>query len=474
MFTAVISDLHLTESEPFNPKRPYWKRYKAKEFFFDHEFASFLIYLNQKSGGHPVELVLNGDIFDFDAIMTLPQDPYYHITWLEKQAGLFPQPERSAFKMEVIVSEHFLFFQALRDFILRGNRVVLIIGNHDVELHFEEVQQVIWKALDLPLNYENSFVITPWFYISNQDTLIEHGNQYDPYCVFENPVFPFVYGRNFKTLRLPFGDMTCRYMLNGMGYFNPHVDSNYIMDLKGYVRFFFKYVIKTQPFLMWTWFWRSIVTMVLVVYERSFYKTWRSPETVQGRVYQIAQKSGASLAQVYELKELFVESATRNPLLILQELWLDRAFLFLLGIGFVFQVFLLINQFVGPISFLWALIPLLLLAPFFIFYSKFVFSQVGYFKEPNDAILFQAARICEVSRIVHGHTHEVRHELRGNVEYLNAGTWSPAFTDVECTNKIDTKTFVWIEPHLPQRRASVQIFEVNHSRELFGQGRKYI
>jgi hypothetical protein len=27
-----------------------------------------------------------------------------------------------------------------------------------------------------------------WFYISNNDTLIEHGHQQDPYCLCENPL----------------------------------------------------------------------------------------------------------------------------------------------------------------------------------------------------------------------------------------------------------------------------------------------
>jgi UDP-2,3-diacylglucosamine pyrophosphatase LpxH len=473
MYTAIVSDLHLTESEPYDKKRPFWKRYKSKEFFFDHEFSHFLIHLNQKTSGAPVELVLNGDIFDFDAVMKLPSEPYFHISWLEKKSGLYPRPERAMFKMEHIIHEHFIFFQALRDFIIRGNRVVLIIGNHDIELHFEEVQQVIIKQLDLPLFLQEQFVIVPWFYVSNGDTLIEHGNQYDPYCVFENPVNPFVYGRNFKTLLLPFGDMTCRYMLNGMGYFNPHVDSNYIMDLKGYVKFFFKYVVKTQPLLMITWFWRSIVTLLLVLYERFFLHSQPLGHTLESRIEQIARVSQVSPSQVYQMRESSVQPATRNPVLLLQELWLDRALLFLLGISIIFQFFLLINQ-VIKVSFFWAIIPLLLLAPLFIFYSKSVISQVANYKEPDDALLLNSAKINNVQRVVHGHTHEIRHEMRGAVEYLNSGTWSPAFTDIECKEKIDTKTFVWIEPQSISmvRRATVQVFEGNLSYEAFRTGKR--
>lgn len=473
MFTAIISDLHLTESEKFDPRKPFWKKYKSKEFFFDSELNLFFLHLNQKSQEQPVELILNGDIFDFDAVMTLPKSPYYHVSWVERQSGLFPRPERALFKMQIIIREHPLFFLGLRDFILRGNKVVLIVGNHDAELHFQEVQQAIYDSLDLPSDWNSSFVICPWFYISNEDTLIEHGNQYDPYCVFENPINPFVYGRNFKTVLLPFGDMTCRYMVNGMGYFNPHVDSNYIMDLKGYIKFFLKYVVKTQPLLLWTWFWRSFVTLLLVLYERFSYRTSPLGHHLEARVNEVAARSQCQPSQVFQMQESSVQSATRNPFLLLQELWLDRAFLVLLGLGGAFQLLLLLKT-LFEVSFFWSLIPLFLLLPFFIFYSKSVISKVSSYKEPDDILLLNAAKICRVLRVVHGHIHEVRHELRGAVEYLNAGTWSPAFTDVECREKIDTKTFVWIEPRLElaTRLASVQSFHENVSQDIYNKARE--
>ena len=48
-------------------------------------------------------------------------------------------------------------------------------------------------------------------------------------------------------VRIPFGDLAARYMLNGMGYFNPHQSENYIMSAVSYLRFFFRYMLRTQP-----------------------------------------------------------------------------------------------------------------------------------------------------------------------------------------------------------------------------------
>src|SRR6476659_5663592 len=90
-FTAIISDLHLCEAEPIHPRFPLWKKYKTREFFFDKTFADFLRHIVNMAGGSEVELVLNGDIFDFDSVMTLPDEPPFRVSWLEERRGLNPE-----------------------------------------------------------------------------------------------------------------------------------------------------------------------------------------------------------------------------------------------------------------------------------------------------------------------------------------------------------------------------------------------
>jgi len=463
MYTAIVSDLHLCEAEPVHPRFPLWKKFKTRQFFFDDTFASFLKHIETKSQGDKIELILNGDIFDFDGVQTLPEAPSYRVSWLETKRGLFPRPERSRFKMQVIIKDHPVFFLVLRDFILKGHRVVLIAGNHDLELHFPEVQEEIYLALNLPADQKDQFEFSDWFYISNKDTLIEHGNQYDPYCVCEDPVHPFLQSYNFKTMRLPFGNLACRYMVNGMGFFNPHVDSNYIMSMGEYVRFFLKYVVRMQPLLIWTWFWGAMVTLWHSLADR-FDDPIRDPLRVEDRINDIARRANAEPRMVRELRELFVTPATNNPFLIARELWLDRAFLIFVALFLVIELMVIVRQFVD-ISFAWALIPFFFFLPFFLFYSNSVTSMVSSFKEPDEKVLSTAGAIAHVSRIVYGHTHVIRHEMIGPIEHLNSGCWSPAFLDVECTKTVDTKTFVWISPDPEGRRASLLMFKDNQSSE---------
>lgn len=463
-FSAIVSDLHLCEAEPVNPKFPLWKKFKTRQFFFDDTFAKFLKHIQEKANGQPVELILNGDIFDFDSVMSMPEKPPFRIQWLEEKRGLFPRPERAKFKIQVILKHHSAWVEALRDFILAGNRAVFVLGNHDLELHFPEVQTEILLALKLGDEGLSRIRFCEWFYISNQDTLIEHGNQYDAYCMCEDPINPFSQGYNYKSIRLPFGNLACRYILNGMGFFNPHVESNFIMTLGEYVRFFFNYIWRAQPLLIIDWFMGSMWTLQVALTDRLLSPV-KDPLKIEDRVNMIAKKANATPRMVRELKELFVSPATSNPFLIARELWLDRAFLIMIAFLIVFQLMILIKQFFA-LSFFWAFIPLFLLLPFFLFYSRSVTSLVSSFKEPDERILSSASAITNVRRIIYGHTHLIRHEMIGAVEHLNSGCWSAAFTDVECTKSIDQKTFVWLEPYGEnQRRAHLYAYDGEKSVE---------
>ncbi|OYZ13021.1 MAG: hypothetical protein B7Y39_18320 [Bdellovibrio sp. 28-41-41] len=461
-YTAIISDLHLCEAEPVHPKYPLWKKFKTKEFFFDDDFEGFLKLISSKANGERIELVLNGDIFDFDSVTSYPKDAVYKISWLEKIRGMKPREERSLYKIDRIVDDHPLFFSALSEFIKAGNRAVFVMGNHDVELHYKSVQKSLLNSLRLTPDLEDRVRFNEWFYISNQDTLIEHGNQYDPYCVYDDPINPFVKGYNYHYIKLPFGNLASRYIMNGMGFFNPHFDSNYIMGIKEYVRIFFKYMLKAQPFLVISWFMGSVWTLFYTVKDQ-FAEPLKNPLKTEERVNEIATKANATPRQVRELKELFVENSSRDPMLIMKELWLDRAFLIMFSFYLVYLLFSILKS-IFDISLFWSLIPLMFLFPFFLFYSKSIVSHVSGYKEPDEKILAIAGHISAVSRIVFGHTHIPRHEMIGGIEHLNSGTWSPGYLDIECTKPIDLKNFVWISPseHEGKRNAELVKYKNLH------------
>lgn len=446
--TAIISDLHLTDPEPprhqTRSRHPLWKKFKTKEFFIDESLVQFLTHIKDLAKGQKIELVLNGDIFDFDSVMSLPQNAIYKINWLETRRGLFPKQERSVFKIKVILEEHNKFIDALGEFIREGNTLVIIPGNHDVELHFPDVQSEILKALKLSEFQLKQVRFTDWFYVSNSDTLIEHGHQQDPYCMCENPLNPFLLDYNELSIRLPFGNVACRYMMNGLGLFNPHVEKNYIMSISGYIKFFFKYLILNQPLIIWTWLWGAVATMWHVTTDR-FAEPYRGLISNEKRANDAAVKAQSSPEVVRELQELFASPATNDPILIAKELWLDRLFLILVGFFFLYLFGTFLKTIIS-ISFFWIFLPFALLVPFFLFYARSVTSLVSQYKEPSESLLAKQSEIAGVRRIVYGHTHIARHEYYGMVEHLNSGSWSPAFTNVECTESFEKNTYVWISP----------------------------
>ncbi len=449
-YSIIVSDLHLTEAHNSEPDNPLWKKYKTKEFFFDKDFADFLSLsekriLESSDKEKPIiELILNGDIFDFDSVTKIPEEPTYHVSWVEKRRGLFSEEEKAIFKMEVIIHDHPEWFQAIRSFLLKGHRVIFITGNHDIELLFSGVQKKLRNFFHLPEELKYNLRFSQWFYISNKDTLIEHGHQYDPYCVCANPIHPTLIKYNRIHMRIPFGNLATRYMINGMGFINPYIDTNFIMSAKDYISLFFKYMARKQPFLVFTWLWSASAVLIHSIADL-FYPSHKDPLKVEDKIEDIAYRSNASSRMVREMRELAVQPATSNPLMIAQELWLDRAFLFLIFLLVLFQIFSFVKL-VYDISFFWMFVPLLLFTPFFIFYARSIISLVGEFKEPRERIMNYTSQISKVRRIVYGHTHRLRHEIIGVVEHLNSGTWSPAFLDVECTKSLSKQTCVWIEP----------------------------
>jgi hypothetical protein len=228
------------------------------------------------------------------------------------------------------------------------------------------------------------------------------------------------------------------------------------MSFKDYMKFFTKYLVKTQPMIMWTWFWSSIVVLIQSLLDRLLPEL-KDPLTMEDRVNEIAEKANATPRMVRELKELAVNPAASNPIRLARELWLDRAFIVLIGFVFIFQIFTIIKL-AYDISFFWMFIPLFVLVPFFVLYAKYIHSDVKAVKEPNEWILSVYSRITRVKRVIYGHTHIARHEFIGDVEHLNSGCWTPAFLDVECTKPFGKKTYVWIEPG-PQGKRVAQLRE---------------
>lgn len=124
-----------------------------------------------------VDLVFNGDTFDLLKTSTRGGWP----THVSRELAIE--------KFEQVAAAHPAFFEALRDHV-RGDperrRVFFIVGNHDMELLFPDVQTAIRSRIGTPEN-----VIFPGFELAIGRTHIEHGSQLDP-LFYVDPKKPFV------------------------------------------------------------------------------------------------------------------------------------------------------------------------------------------------------------------------------------------------------------------------------------------
>jgi hypothetical protein len=239
---------------------------------------------------------------------------------------------------------------------------------------------------------------------------------------------------------------------------NPHVESSYIKEtFREYLLFFYRYMIRVQPLILWTWFWGAMCTLYLAVAE-GLKPALKDPLMVETRIHEIAVRSNSVPRVVRGLREIQVHPAVLNPIKILRELWLDRA-LVLLGMAFLlFQFFALLNVIFGVSFFWWYVIPLFGVFPVFIFYARGVKTELAKADQVMRAMAPLAARIAKVQRVVHGHSHHEKHSTFQGIEILNAGTWSPAFRDPECTMPYGRKCYVRIRPEDGRSRVA-ELFE---------------
>jgi UDP-2,3-diacylglucosamine pyrophosphatase LpxH len=157
----VISDLHVADG------------HRVLDGFGEQRQSALEGLLNAASTPGPlshdvdVELIINGDCFDF---LVIP--PY--------DTGGTSNATIAIEKLARITTAHHAFFEALRAFIASpGRRITFIIGNHDIELCFAEVRAGIYEAIGIEQDLPAVHFCPTRFYKPLPDVYIEHGNVYD-------------------------------------------------------------------------------------------------------------------------------------------------------------------------------------------------------------------------------------------------------------------------------------------------------
>jgi predicted phosphodiesterase len=134
------------------------------DFISDNALSELISELHQRP--HPVDLVLNGDIFDFLKCPYFTHNQLIYTRHVTEQVSLS--------KLKLIYKAHQKVFNHLREFVKnKKHKLYFIIGNHDMDLVYKGVQKEIKELLGKKRN-----IYFKLKYNAHQ-VYAEHGNQYD-------------------------------------------------------------------------------------------------------------------------------------------------------------------------------------------------------------------------------------------------------------------------------------------------------
>ena len=420
----IVSDLHVSDIED-NPDG--WKAYKHPRFVFDAEFRRLLAFFKHRSDtdNTPLTLVLNGDIFDFDLITAIPDDPPWPIRRRERRRGLDATGPKSAWKLRHMLKDHPVFVRSLASFLSEGHSIVYTMGNHDREFYFTEVQTAMREALhtdarahgadfaDTALRFE------PWFYYVPGRLYVEHGQQYDYYTSFQYLLHPVVRQKGENVLALPMGDLSNRYLVTRMGYFNPHA-SDYILNVFRYFTHWLKHYAFSRRSLVFSWFFGSIDVMGRLLGIKKLLR--KRPPEYDALLNDVADRFQLPREKVQYLHTMHRLPITTRFFRIIREFWLDRLFLSLLMTGGTIALALV------PIP-LWIKLMVPLTAfPLLFFIYEYALQGETIFTAGSEIPRYaqKIATALDVRLVALGHIHQPRLiPLGKDVTFVDTGTWAP-------------------------------------------------
>lgn len=427
---VAISDIHLSEVEP---GQGLWMRYRQKEYAPSVEIAAMLDELIERVRGDELTLVLNGDVFDFDAPRVVGDRSEHH--------DLPRDAEHAVPAVVAILRDHPELVRGLARLVAEGHRVVFVSGNHDAQLTLPEVRAVVRDVLvqaarALPGARGDEIArrieFYAWFYRTEEGVVFEHGHQYDTFCSFRYPMAPF--GKKEGLIQPTLGSLVSRLYMGRLGYFNPHVDATFMLSLRGYLEHWARYYMLSRRSQGWIWLHGALETMRCLV-------AHRDPGDRARRVKNLAAaaaETGASLREVTRHARLFAPPGEDVLWTCVRELWLDRV-LFAGAAAGCAAVWILSQRHtfgvlatLGPVA----------LAAVELTKPK---SSLGENWRRVQRRARQVAKVHGARAVVFGHTHNPEGVWEDGVFFGNTGSWSAAYRDVACTEPLfEERPLVWL------------------------------
>ncbi len=238
----VVSDLHIAAGRD----EQTGKFNRRENFFADDAFGRFLRYHDPKSIDGDSLLVLNGDTFDFLRVVRCPKTPDDFQRWSlelaalgekrdpeelkldvndkERRFGLRTHDYKTIWKLLQIAGGHRVFFDALGWWVVQGGHLLIVKGNHDLELYWPLVQEA--TRHEVGRRHPNAQVDRQVHFRDGSAQLnnvyLEHGHRFESVTAVKGggPTL-----RNGREIRLPLGSFINRYVINKLEDLEPFLDN---------------------------------------------------------------------------------------------------------------------------------------------------------------------------------------------------------------------------------------------------------
>lgn len=421
--TVVVSDIHLSQAHPPTPDDPEWMRYRTREFHPDRDFAALVDHLVARLGGDPIELVFNGDVFDFDAPWVKDGD--------SSSDEFEPDDAGCSAQMRRLLADHEPFFRAIARALADGHRALFMAGNHDIELYWPGVRAALREELTrlvaderpgVPFDAQSQVRFRAWFHVSDDRLYFEHGSQYDFLNNVRHAMLPVT--RDKGRIHPVMGKLAFKRTGARMGYMNPYFEDTFYMGVFDHVSHFLtRYAFSARRHIGRVWARGALSTIFEIWRERHDAHTYESARALAHA------ETGASLEAIDATHALAEPSAELTMIPIIRELWVDRVGLACVAAVVTMAVALL----VGPLP---GLATLALWVGLFFAYERFVPKPELRAYDAAPPRVEQLFAIHGVRAVCLGHTHRPYAKWLDDKVLANSGTWCPAFQDLACTKPV--------------------------------------
>jgi UDP-2,3-diacylglucosamine pyrophosphatase LpxH len=410
-------------------------RYRRRDHHPDAEFAALVDHLLVTYGSAPIEIVFNGDVFDFDT------------PWVKEGESSFdelaPTDEGCTAHARLILADHPGFFGAAAKALARGHSLTFMSGNHDIELYWPGVRRAIRdelarlvSALGLDdaerVDVEKQVRFRAWFHLSEDRIYFEHGSQYDIYNAVRHAAVPLTRGGD--RIHPVIGKLAFRRMGARMGYFNPYYEETFYMGLFGYLGHFARFYARSHRHICRTWFMGAMSTIFEIAKHRH-----GDERLAEGRT-ALRAELGQDISDeaIDETHALRTDLAERTMVPVVRELWVDRV-----GLAFLVLVFVL------PTLLFAGLLPGAILAgvlvALFVAYELITPKPDIRTYDSAPPTVLRLFDIHGVRAICMGHTHRPFARFSEKGLYANSGSWCPAFEDQDCTKPVlSRRPVLWL------------------------------